>query len=58
MRDVVEVYPYAWIYFVSFLIINAFVLMNMVIGIIVDVMSEEAKKDFITEDSSEEDPLH
>ena len=58
MMDVVEVYPYAWIYFVSFLIINAFVLMNMVIGIIVDVMSEEAKKDFITEDSSEEDPLH
>jgi hypothetical protein len=32
--------------------------MNMVIGIIVDVMSEEAKKDFITEDDSEEDPLH
>ena len=32
--------------------------MNMVIGIIVDVMSEEAKKDFVAEDNSEEGPLH
>ena len=30
---------YAWIFFVSFIIINAVILLNMVIGVIVDVMT-------------------
>ena len=38
MGNVIEVYPYAWIFFVSFIIINAVILLNMVIGVIVDVM--------------------
>ena len=38
MWQVTEVYPYAWIFFVSFIIINAVILLNMVIGVIVDVM--------------------
>ena len=38
MGQVTEVYPYAWIFFVSFIIINAVILLNMVIGVIVDVM--------------------
>ena len=37
--NVIEVYPYAWIFFVSFIIINAVILLNMVIGVIVDVMT-------------------
>ena len=44
MRDVMEVYPIAWIYFVSFLILNAFILFNMIIGIVVDVMAKEYNK--------------
>ena len=44
MHDVMRVYPLAWIYFVSFLILNAFILFNMVIGIIVDVMMKESNK--------------
>ncbi|MDG1016495.1 MAG: ion transporter [Woeseiaceae bacterium] len=43
MGDVLEVYPYMWVYFVSFLILNGFILFNMVIGIIVDVMSRDAQ---------------
>lgn len=39
MRDVIEVHPWAWIYFVTYIIINAVVLLNMVIGVIVDVMT-------------------
>ena len=39
MGNVIEVYPYAWIFFVSFIIINAVILLNMVIGVIVDVMT-------------------
>ena len=38
MGQVIDVYPYAWIFFVSFIIINAVILLNMVIGVIVDVM--------------------
>ena len=45
MGDVLVVYPFAWIYFVSFLILNAFILFNMVIGIIVDVMTREVNID-------------
>ena len=39
MGQVIGVYPYAWIFFVSFIIINAVILLNMVIGVIVDVMT-------------------
>ena len=38
MGQVIDVYPYAWIFFVSFIVINAVILLNMVIGVIVDVM--------------------
>ena len=38
MGEVIEVYPFAWIFFASFIIINAVILLNMVIGVIVDVM--------------------
>ena len=39
MAQVIDVYPYAWIFFVFFIIINAVMLLNMVIGVIVDVMT-------------------
>ena len=39
MRDLIVVHPWAWIYFVSYIIVNAVVLLNMVIGVIVDVMT-------------------
>jgi len=39
MYEAMEVYPYAWIYFVSFIIINAFVIFNLLIAVIVDEMS-------------------
>ena len=39
MSEVISVHPWAWIFFVSFIIVNAIVLLNMVIGVIVDVMT-------------------
>ena len=53
MGDVIGTYPLAWIYFVSFIIINAVVLLNMVIGVIVDVMTIEAKDNFIPDNPEE-----
>ena len=49
MRELIVVYPVAWIYFVSFIIINAVVLLNMVIGVIVDVMTKEPLEGFKVE---------
>ena len=49
MREVTVVYPIAWIYFISFIIVNAVVLLNMVIGVIVDVMTKESLESFKVE---------
>lgn len=40
-RPVMEVYPYAWIYFTTFVLITAFVVLNLFIGIIVSTMQEQ-----------------
>ncbi len=39
-RPVMEVYPAAWLYFVPFVLISAFVMMNVVVGIVVSTISE------------------
>jgi voltage-gated sodium channel len=39
-RPVMAVYPYAWIYFTSYVLITAFVVLNLFIGIIVSTMQE------------------
>lgn len=39
-RPIMQIYPYAWIYFISYMIIVSFIVLNMVIGVIVDSISE------------------
>ncbi|MEQ8736140.1 MAG: ion transporter [Rhodospirillaceae bacterium] len=39
VRPVMEVYPYAWLFFVPFIIITSFAVLNLFIGIIVDAMN-------------------
>lgn len=49
-RPVMEVYPYAWLFFVPFILITAFTVLNLFIGIIVNTMQsmhweeEDAKR--------------
>ncbi len=38
VRPVMEVFPYAWIFFVPFILITSFAVLNLFIGIIVDAM--------------------
>lgn len=45
MYEVMEVYGWAWIYFVSFIFLTAFAFLNMVIGIVVNVLEEEHQKE-------------
>lgn len=41
MYEAMEVYPISWLYFLSFIFFTAFAFLNMVIGIVVNVMEEE-----------------
>lgn len=49
-RPVMEVYPYAWLYFITFILITSFTVLNLFIGIIVNTMQalhweeEDAKR--------------
>lgn len=40
-RPVWDVFPYAWIYFVLFILVSAFVVLNLFIAVIVDVMQKD-----------------
>ena len=40
VRPVMEIYPYAWVIFVPFILLTSFILLNFIIGIIVDSISE------------------
>ncbi len=48
-RTVMELYPWAWIYFVAVTVVLAFVMMNLFVGIVVDAM-----QGFVEEATSEE----
>lgn len=39
VRPVMEVYPYAWMFFIPFIIVTSFAVLNLFIGIIVDAMN-------------------
>ena len=41
VRPVMEVYPYAWIFFVLFILLTTFAVLNLFIAIIVDAMAQE-----------------
>lgn len=41
VRPVMEVFPYAWVLFVPFIIATAFTVLNLFIGVIVDAMQSE-----------------
>lgn len=49
MYETMEVYPMSWIYYLSFIFFTAFAFLNMVIGIVVNVMEEENRKAYALE---------
>jgi voltage-gated sodium channel len=40
VRPVMDVYPYAWAFFVPFILLTSFIVLNLFIGVIVNAMSE------------------
>ena len=55
MDSVRDAYPLAWLYFVSFIVLGTFVVINMVIGIIINSL-EEAKANALR-DSEQSTPM-
>lgn len=41
MYETMEVFPLSWIFYLSFIFFTAFAFLNMVIGIVVNVMEQE-----------------
>lgn len=44
MYETMEVYGYSWIFYISFIFFTAFAFLNMIIGIVVNVLEEEQKE--------------
>lgn len=44
MYETMAVYSYSWIFYISFIFLTAFAFLNMVIGIVVNVLEEEHQK--------------
>ena len=57
-KEVIEIYPLAWVYFVSVTVVLAFVMMNLFVGIVVDALQgfvEEESEERIAETVGEEE---
>ncbi|MFT4719692.1 MAG: voltage-gated sodium channel [Candidatus Azotimanducaceae bacterium] len=52
MYETMEVYPFSWIFYITFIFLTAFAFLNMVIGIVVNVLEEEQQREL------EADPEH
>ena len=60
-RPIMEVHPYAWLFFVPFIFIVTFIMINLIIAIVVDAMNEIKdldNKELITEIHTSEDTTH
>lgn len=61
VRPIMEVYPYAWIFFVPFIFVVTFVMINLVVAIIVDAMAilnKEEEKNIISEVHSKDTQIN
>jgi len=44
MLPIIDVYPYSWIYFVSFVVFSSIIVLNLFVAILVDVVAERRKR--------------
>ena len=45
VRPVMEVYPYAWAFFVPFILVTTFAVVNLLVGLIVNSMQDAHQAD-------------
>jgi voltage-gated sodium channel len=51
---VMQTHPYAWVFFIAFIVITTFMVLNLFIGVVVNAMQEEALK----AEAAERDMIH
>jgi len=58
VRPVMEKYPYAWAFFVPYIIVTTFAALNLFIGVVVNAMQAEHEKTVTEEREAEREMLH
>ena len=45
MYETMDVYPFSWIFYIIFIFLTAFVFLNMMVGVVLDVMTRETAQE-------------
>lgn len=56
MHETMEVFAFSWLYYISFIFFTTFAFLNMIIGIVVNVMEEERQKVYKKEQQMNNEP--
>lgn len=60
VRPIMDVYPYAWVFFVPFIFLSTFIIVNLIIAIVVDAMNEmntNEEENIVNEIQSSDDEI-
>lgn len=56
VRPVMEIYPYAWVFFLPFILVTTFAVVNLLVGLIVNSMQDaHQEEDVLKTDAYRED---
>ena len=58
MREILKTHPYAWLFFVPFVLIATFAILNLVVAVIVESMQRGVQATVAEEDRKRDDQLH
>jgi voltage-gated sodium channel len=58
VRPIMQTRPYAWLFFIPFIIGTTFMVLNLFIGVIVGAMQEEHEKAVAAELEAEREVMH
>ena len=58
VKPIMEKFPYAWLFFIPFIIVTSFTILNLFIGVIVNAMQQEVEKADAAERAAEREMMH
>lgn len=57
MYDTMEVYPLSWIYYIVFIFLTTFIFLNMMVGVMLEIMTNEAREEDHQQQENHHDEL-
>ena len=45
MAESMETHPFSWVFYISFIVLTAYTFLNMIIGIIIETLNQDNKKE-------------